>query len=351
MIAAQLTGIRALEVAQVAAPEPPGAHDVLVTVRAVGVCGSDVHNYAEGGIGARKIDYPFIPGHEAAGEVAAVGAAVTRVRPGDRVALEPAMSCGICDQCLAGRANTCRSIQFLSSAGELQGCMCEQVTVPESNCFKIPDAMSFEAAAAAEPLSIAVYSVAQSIPMGPETRIGILGAGPIGLCTLLAVRAAGGRHIYVTDRIDSRLALARQLGAVWTGNPDTDDIVEQVRACEPQELDVVFECCGQQAALDQAAELLKPGGRMMITGIPAGTRVSFDISRLRRQELTLTNVRRQCGCMEQAISLIADGTIDCQPLITHRIPLAEAKRAFDLVADYADGVIKAMVMNPPEAGS
>jgi len=343
MIAAQLTGIRALAIQPIAPPDPPGPGQVLVAVRAVGVCGSDVHNYAEGGIGARQVDYPFIPGHEAAGDVIATGPGVTRVRPGDRIAIEPAISCGDCDQCRAGRANTCRTIQFLSSAGELQGCMCEQIVIPEANCFPIPESLSYAAAAVAEPLSIAVYSVARSIPLTPDTRIGILGAGPIGLCTLLAAHAAGGRRIYVTDPIASRRETAAALGAVWTGDPHAEDVVDRIHALEPLELDVVFECCGQQAALDQAVDLLKPGGKLMIAGIPEGTRVSFDISSLRRKELTLFNVRRQCDCMEQAIELIASGAIDVAPLITHRIPLHEAKRAFDLVADYADGVIKAVV--------
>ncbi len=343
MLAAQLTGIRALEVNPVHPPPAPGPGQVLVAVRAVGVCGSDVHNYVEGGIGARPVDYPFIPGHEAAGDVVAIGAGVTRVRPGDRIAIEPAISCGDCDQCRAGRANTCRSIQFLSSAGELQGCMCEQVVIPEANCFPVPDTLSYEAAAVAEPLSIAIYSVARSIPMTADTRIGILGAGPIGLCTLLAARAAGGKRIYVTDPIAPRREAARALGAIWAGDPHADDVVAAIRQREPLELDVVFECCGRQEALDQAAELLKPGGKLMITGIPEGTRVSFDISRLRRNELTLYNVRRQCDCMERAIDMIASGTIDVEPLITHRLPLRETKRAFDLVADYADGVIKAVV--------
>ncbi len=345
MQAAQLTGIREIEINDTPAPSAAGPGQVLIRVRAVGICGSDVHNYLEGGIGARPVIYPFIPGHEASGEVVAVGDGVTSVAPGDRVMIEPAMHCGHCDQCLAGRFNTCRKIQFLSSAGELQGCMCELVMVPAHNCFKLADGLGFEQAAVAEPLSIAVYSVRKSIAMSADTPVMILGCGPIGLCTLLAARQAGARRIYMTDRIPERLALATQLGACWTGSPDDPDLERNALGMEPLGFPVVFECCGKQVAIDQGTRLLKPGGMLVITGIPEGSQITLCIDILRRHELTVYNVRRQNQCVESALAMIADGSVDVRPLITHRFPLAEAKRAFDLVADYADGVVKAMVTN------
>lgn len=345
MKAAQLTGIRQIAINNIPEPVTPGPKEALIRVRAIGICGSDVHNYLEGGIGSRKVAYPFIPGHEAAGEVISVGAGVTTLSPGDRVMIEPAMHCGMCDQCLSGRFNTCRKIQFLSSAGELQGCMCESIVVPANNCFRLPEGMSFEQAAAAEPLSIAVYSVEKSIAMSPATPVAILGAGPIGLCTLLAALKAGAQRVYVTDRIPARLAMAQRLGACWTGSPDEANIEDQLGKREPLGFPVVFECCGKQEAIDQGTRLLRPGGMLVITGIPEGSRISLSIDILRRNELTVYNVRRQNQCVEKALAMIADGSINIMPLITHRFPLAETKRAFDLVADYADGVIKAMVTN------
>lgn len=345
MLAAYFTGLKQLEVGTVPDPVFSGANDVIVRVRAVGICGSDVHNYAEGGIGSRKLVYPFIPGHEASGEVITVALGVTHVSPGDRVMIEPAMHCGECDQCRGGRFNTCRKIQFLSSAGELQGCMCEQVAVPAHNCFRIPDELSFEEAAVAEPLSIAVYSVQQSIPMSPATPVVILGAGPIGLCTLLAAREAGARNVYMTDPIPERRRLAAQLGACWTGDPATDDVESQILKQEPLGVPVVFECCGKQEALDQGVRLLKPGGKLVITGIPEGSRISLCIDIMRRNELTIYNVRRQNRCVERALNMIASGAVDVNPLITHRFSLKDAGFAFDIVAAYADGVIKAIVLN------
>lgn len=343
MKAAQLTGIRQLIINDVAPADVPSPGNVIVAVKAVGICGSDVHNYLEGGIGARKVVYPFIPGHEASGEVIAIGDGVTHVVKGDRVMIEPAMHCGKCDQCEQGRFNTCRKIQFLSSAGELQGCMCERVEVPAGNCFPLPDGMPFDVAAAAEPLSIAVYSVQQSIAMSASTPVLILGAGPIGLCTLLAAKQAGAERIYVTDRLAERLKVAESMGACWTGHPDDPDMETILQKMEPLGMPVVFECCGKQEALDQAVRLLKPGGKLIITGIPEGSEISLNIDIMRRNELTIYNVRRQNQCVTAALDMLQQGSIDVMPLVTHHFPLTQAKQAFDMVAEYADGVIKAIV--------
>jgi len=344
MKAAQLVGIRGLEVNDVDCPKIEKKTEVLVNVKAVGICGSDVHNYVGGGIGARKVVYPFIPGHEAAGEVAAVGSAVTKVKPGDRIMIEPAFHCGECDQCLAGRFNTCRKIQFMSSAGEMQGCMCEQVVIPEQNCFIIPDELSFEQAAVAEPLSIAYYSANRLADFSEDSPIAILGAGPVGLCTMLAAQARGCGKVYITDRIRERLDIAEKLGADFTGNPDEDEVVNLIGAAEPLGIPVVFECSGDADALDQAVEILAPGGMLVITGIPVGSRISLNIDLLRRKEITIKNVRRQNCAVEDTISLLAEGRVNVDGLITHRLSLDDAKGAFDLVAGYEDGVVKAMIM-------
>jgi len=222
-------------------------------------------------------------------------------------------------------------------------CMCEQVVIPEQNCFVIPESLSFEQAAVAEPLSIAIHSVNQTVAISENTTIAVLGAGPVGLCTMLAVQSKGGRRIYISDKINERLKVAEKLGATRICNPDEDDIVKVIGEAEPLGIDVVFECSGDAAALDQAVELLAPGGRLVITGIPVGSRISLNIDQLRRKEITIQNVRRQNCTVEETIRLLAGGDIKVDDLITHRVPLAEAKSAFDLVAGYEDGVVKAMV--------
>ncbi len=337
-----LTGIKGMEGRVVPDPRIEHDTDVLLKLAMVGVCGSDVHYYVTGRIGSQVVQYPFTVGHECSAVVEKVGRAVRRVKPGDRVAIEPAMSCGHCDQCLAGRQHTCRQLRFLGCPGQAAGCLSEYLVMPEDCCFPIPQGMSLEQACLAEPLSIGVYAMKLSGTV-KGARIGILGAGPIGLSVMLAARNQGIERIHMTDRIDARLATARQAGATWAGNPDRDDVVEAIATREPLLLDTVFECCGQQDAVDQAVDLLKPGGKLMLVGIPETDRISLTIDKARRKELCLQNVRRQNHCMQAALDLIATGTVNVDFMVTHRFGLADTQRAFDLVHAYGDGVIKAVI--------
>ncbi|MCF7959075.1 MAG: zinc-binding dehydrogenase, partial [Phycisphaerae bacterium] len=173
--------------------------------------------------------------------------------------------------------------------------------------------------------------------------IAILGAGPIGLSVLLAASAKATRSAYVTDKLDYRADIAKQAGATWSGNPDKLDPVEAILDQQPGGMDVVYECAGQPETLDTAVSLLKPGGKLMLIGIPREPRVSFIIDQLRRKEITVINVRRQNGCVQEAIDLIASGKVDVDFMTTHRYTLGESQEAFDLVAGYEDGVIKAMI--------
>jgi L-iditol 2-dehydrogenase len=343
MKAAVLTGIKQIEIIDVPEPAPPSGTDVLLKVEMVGVCGSDVHYYAEGRIGTQGVTYPFRIGHEFSGTVLETGEDVSALKPGDRVAIDPALSCGSCDQCLAGRENTCRNIRFLGCPEELEGCLGERIVMPESCCIPIPENMSLGEGALVEPLSVGMYAVEHLSGIKPGQTVGILGCGPIGLSVLLPlVHKNGIDKVFVTDRIDSRHQLAAKHGACWSGNPDKTNIVEAVLAREPGGLDMVFECCGKQEALDQAAEILKPGGKLLIIGIPDVNRISFAMDRIRKKELCIQNVRRQNGFVKPAIDFIAAGN-DAGFMITHTFPLEQASSAFNLVAGYDDGVIKAMV--------
>jgi len=342
MKAMMLTGIRQMEMREVPDPVLQRPDDVLVRMRAVGVCGSDVHYYTTGRIGSQVVEYPFTVGHECAGEVIAVGPAVRRVRPGDRVAIEPANTCGECDQCRAGRENTCRNNRFLGCPGQAEGSLSDLLVMPEHCCFLIREETTFAQATISEPLAIGVYAVKNSVPM-MDARIGILGMGPIGMSVLLPAMAAGAAAAYCTDKIDARLALASGAGAAWIGNPDASDVVAGILEREPLGLDVVFECCGQQEAIDQSVELLKPGGKLMLIGIPEVDRISFTIDKMRRKEICLQNVRRQRGCVQDALDLIEDRAIDVDQMVTHWFPFARTKEAFDLVTAYGDGVMKAMI--------
>lgn len=342
MKAMMLTGIRQMEMMEVPDPVIKNDNDVLIKMQTVGVCGSDVHYYVSGNIGSQVVKYPFAVGHEGSGVIEKVGPAVTMVKPGDRIAVEPAISCFECDQCKAGRHHTCRNLLFLGCPGQIEGCLSEYIVMPEQSCFKISDDMTMDEAAVSEPLAIGVYAVKKSIPM-QGTNIAILGAGPIGLCVMMPAKAQGTAGIYVTDKIDARAILAAENGATWAGNPDKEDIVAKILEQTPGGMDVVFECCGQQDALDQAIELLKPGGKLMLIGIPEVDRISFSIDKLRRKEICVQNVRRQCDCVQPSLDMIENKDIDVNFMVTHRFNFEQTKEAFDLVADYADGVLKAMI--------
>jgi L-iditol 2-dehydrogenase len=325
-------------------PEPTIKKDdeVLLKVEVVGVCGSDVHYYETGRIGSQIVEYPFVVGHECAATVKAVGRAVTRVKVGDSIVVEPAIACNNCDQCKQGRKNTCRNLRFLGCPGQAGGCLCEYIVMPGDCCFPINGKITFEQGVLCEPLAIGVYAVKQAC-LPENAAIAILGSGPIGLSCLVSARAENVNTCYVTEKIEERVEAARKNGATWVGNPNKEDIVKAILKLEPAGVDVVFECAGQQETIDEAVELLKPGGKLMLVGIPRLERISFMIDKIRRKEITIVNVRRQNDCTQTAINLIAGGKINVDFMITHRFKLEQAQRAFDMVAEYRDGVIKALI--------
>jgi L-iditol 2-dehydrogenase len=342
MKAMRLTGIQQMEMLETPDPQIVNDTDVLIRMKVVGICGSDVHYYTTGRIGDQVCRYPYTVGHESAGVVEAVGPAVTAVKPGDRIAVEPAVSCGQCDQCKSHRSHTCRNLKFLGCPGQIEGCLSEYIVMPQECCFKIPDDMTLDQAAISEPLSIGLYAVKQSIGIKDKT-VAILGAGPIGLSVLLAAKYMEAGKIYITDKIYSRVDTARENGADWAGNPDSQDIVEAISEAEPLLLDCVFECCGEQEAIDQSVEILKPGGKLMLVGIPEVDRISFDISKIRRKELCIQNVRRQNECVQETLDMIHSGKVSVDFMVTNRFDFADSKKGFDMVDNYEDGVIKAMI--------
>lgn len=337
-----LTGIRRMEMREVPDPHPEGPHDVLIKMTALGICGSDVHYYTRGKIGSQQVEYPFTVGHEGAGIVIKTGTAVKKVREGDIIAIEPAMPCHACDQCHAGRYHTCRKLKYLGCPGQAEGCMSEYLVMPEESCFLLSGKLTADQGSISEPLSIGLYSVRQSGDIKGKD-IAILGFGPIGMSVALSAKALGARRIYVTDKIDARLKIAEKESVTCTLNPLNENIVTRIKEMEPLGIDIVFECCGQQEALDQSVDLLKPGGKVMVIGIPEFDRWSLNVEDTRRREISFHFVRRQVDCVEPALEMMENGTIDVSNMITHRFPLSRSKEAFDLVASYSDGVMKAMI--------
>jgi len=305
-----------IHIREVAKPEINSDTDVLLKIMAVGICGSDLHYFLNGRIGDQVIDYPFTPGHECAAVVEKTGPKVTRLKPGDRVAVDPAVSCGRCDQCLSDRPHTCRKLRFLGCPSQLEGCLSEYIVIPEQNCYPFAKSMTFPKGVLVEPFSM--------------------------LSVLLAAQKADIPAIYITDKIQSRIEAALNAGAIWGGNPDESDIVRAIQN-QTSGLDVVFECCGDQAALDMAIELLNPGGKLLILGIPEIDRISFNINRLRRKEISIQNIRRQNQCFQTALNMIKNGSAEVDFMVTHTFPLSKAQNAFELASSYEDGVIKAII--------
>lgn len=342
MKAVALTGIKEIDIVDIAKPAIINDDDVLLKIEQVGVCGSDVHYYETGKIGSQVVKYPFIVGHECATSVVEVGKAVKTLNVADRVVVDPAISCYDCDQCNQGRENTCRNLKFLGCPGQIEGCLCEYIVMPEKSLFAMSDSMTFEQAVLCEPLAIGIYAVEQAT-LNPDANIAILGSGPIGLSCQVSAKAENIDSIFMTDRIDERAKIALDAGSKFVGNPDDHDIVKEILDLCPQGMDAVFECAGQQQTIDQSIELLKPGGKLMLIGIPREERISFAIDKMRRKEITIINVRRQCDCTSKAVDLIGSKKADVDFMITHRFKLEDTKTAFDMVASYDDGVIKALI--------
>jgi L-iditol 2-dehydrogenase len=342
MKAMMLTGIRQIMLKEIPEPVIVNSNDVKIRMTAVGICGSDIHYYTNGKIGSQKVIYPFTVGHEGAGIAVEVGPAVKKIKPGDLIAIEPAMPCYECDQCLSGRQHTCRNLRYLGCPAQAEGCLIEYIVMPEKSCFVLSGKLTSDHGSISEPLSIGIYSVKKAGVI-KDLKIGILGFGPIGMSVMLAAKAESADSFYITDKIEPRLSVALKEGASMTGNPSEENIVEKILQKTPLGLDVVFECCGQQEALDQAVDLLKPGGKLIVVGIPEFNDWSLNVEKTRRNEISLQFIRRQVDCVEPALEMMKNGTISIDNMVTHRFPFNRTKEAFDLVAGYHDGVMKAMI--------
>lgn len=341
-----LTGIRQLGFIEREAPTILNADDVLIRIDAVGICGSDIHYYTEGNIGSQVVQYPFVIGHEAAGTVVGTGVDVKSVITGDRIAIEPTLWCGYCEQCLSGRKHTCMNQKFLGCPGQIEGALKEYIVLPEKCCFQVKNDMPFGLAVFAEPLSIGIYAMHLSGFDIPKAKIAILGAGPIGQSVLAACIKSGAKNVFVSDKLDYRLGIAARLGATYTANASEKAYTESVTGQFGSGFNVVFECCGKQEAVDLSTDLLKPGGKLMMVGIPEVERISLQIDKGRRKEICFQNVRRQNESFHEAIELIESDRSYFSPLITHHLPFAEAKNGFDMVASYSDNVMKAIITIP-----
>ena len=299
----------------------PADGEVLLRVTAVGICGSDIHWFADGTTGAANFSEPFVLGHEFAAVVASGEMA------GTRVAVEPHVACGHCQYCEEGNPNLCPHHYFAGQAPQ-NGALRQYMCWPEAFLFPIPDNISDEAGALLEPLGVALHTINLG-KLQPGMRIGVYGCGPIGLMVVQLAKLSGAVEIFATDKLPHRLEAAQQMGATAVFPADqTSDIPE---------VDVAFEVAGDQGAVDTAVDSCKPGGRVVLCGIPSDDKTSFKASTVRRKGLTIKVVRRMKHTYPRAIALVSAGLIDVESLITHRFLLADSAEAFK-VAQAREGL-------------
>jgi len=324
------------------AVEDPGPGEVQVRIESVGICGSDMHAYSEGAVGSTPNVYPMILGHEPAGTIVKTGAGVTGLSAGDRGALEPALYCYHCEFCLSGHHNVCANIRFLSNPG-LPGFFREFVNLPVANFLPIPKSMSTDEATLAEPLAIAMHSLGL-VSIRPGETVAVIGAGPIGLMTIAALRTAQAGRIWAVEPLPHRRELARGIGADVVLDP-VEAVHEIIRGTGQRGVDCVIDCAAGEATTSQAIQVTRNAGRVALTGIHATPYVALDGSAMRRKELTIFNVRRSNHETGEALELLRAHAAWFAPLLTHTRSMERIGEAFEIASQYRDGVGK-MVVRP-----
>ncbi len=335
----QLVAHRVLEPRELPMPPDPGPGELLVRLRAVGICGSDMHWYLEGGIGASKAVYPQILGHEPAGEVAAVGAGVYNFRAGNRVALEPSITCGRCEFCRAGKHNNCVSSVFMGSP-QMFGLFREYAVIPADNAVLIPDSMSFTDATIIEPVAVILH-VFELAPVRLGETVAVMGAGPIGLLVASMARISGASKVFVADRVAHRLRMAESMGAdVAVETPRLQQaVMDHTRG---RGVDIVFDAAAKLETIHGAFAVARLSGRVVLIGIPSEPDLPLDLNIAMAKELNLQTIKRSNHNAHGAIDLLQSGRIPAG-LVTHEPRLDMTPQAFETLAAYADGVGKVVI--------
>ena len=328
--------IKELPVPQISALE------VLVKVMAVGVCGSDVHYYENGRIGRFVADQPIILGHECAGIIVAAGGKVTKVAVGDRVAVEPGVTCGQCDACKAGRYNLCPDVQFLATP-PVDGAFVQYLAIRQDMVFKIPDHLSYEEASLNEPFSVGIHAAKRTRLQAGET-VAIMGMGPVGLMAVAAAKSYGAAQIIVTDLEDVRLEAALRLGATHVVNAKQEDVLETIRRLTGGTgVDVAWETAGSPQALQSALQSLRRGGRLAVIGLPAQEQIPLNVPLIADSEIDIYGIFRYANTYPQGIEFLASGNLDTASLITDRYRLDDTREAMERAIHNKSGSLKIMV--------
>lgn len=324
--------------------EIPKAKDdeVLVKLEYVGICGSDLHYYETGAIGDYVVKPPFVLGHEPGGTVVEVGKNVKHLKVGDRVALEPGKTCGHCEFCKTGRYNLCPDVVFFATP-PVDGVFQEYVAHEADLCFKLPDQVSTLEGALIEPLAVGFHAAMQGGARAGQTAV-VMGAGCIGLVSMMALKAMGVSKVYVVDIMEKRLQKALELGADGIINGAQTDVAEEVkRLTDGKGCDLVVEAAGSQTTTVQAIHMTKKGATIVLVGYSKSGEMTLPTSLILDKELTLKSVFRYRHIYPMAIEAVAAGRVNLKGIVTDIFELDEAQKAMDYSVNHKADIVKAVI--------
>jgi L-iditol 2-dehydrogenase len=339
----RLTGTRTFDIFDEPIPDIT-ENQALLRIKAVGVCGSDLHRF-RGHTFENDTNDGMVLGHEFSAVVEKIGKNVTSVNVGDRVAVEAADFCGSCEWCLKGYTNLCPHVRFCGLPG-IEGALKEYMAWPAHLLFTLPDSLDYDDGVLAEGMGICLHSLDLS-NVRPGQTAAVLGCGPIGLGMIELLRkVAGVSTIFATDIVPERLTLAKAFGADVLINPNEQDVAARINDnTRGRGVDCVFEAAGVDQTSEQMVDIAAPGGKVMIIGIPESGQIPFSPSPARRKGLTFRFVRRSLNTYERVLDMMDKNIIDVKKMVTHHFPLQQSQQAFELVDHYRDGAAKVIVTN------
>lgn len=332
--AAVLYGIGDLRIEERPMPVP-GPREVLVEIRSVGICGSDVHYYEHGRIGDFVVEAPLVLGHESSGVIVGVGPGASKHHFGERVALEPGVPCGACRECRTGHYNLCRDVRFFATP-PIDGALARYVTIHEDFAFTLPASVSDDAGALCEPLSVGIWACRKA-RLAIGARVAIAGAGMIGAVATLVALASGAAEVVVADPVAARRERMLQLGATGVVDPAVTCLKEQAA-----EFDVFFDCSGNVGAIDDGIRAVRPAGTAVLIGMCPESEVALPLARIQSREVWVTGTFRYAHTYPVAIALISSGSIDLESLVDARFTLEASEDAL-LAAKRDPAVLKPLV--------
>lgn len=316
--------------------------EALIKVYCIGICGSDVHYYEHGKIGRYEVKEPIILGHEVAGDVVKIGNQVTNVAVGDRVAVEPGITCGKCDSCKSGRYNLCPDVVFMATP-PVNGAWAEYVTVRSDFLFQLPEKMSYEEGALLEPLSVGIHAMNRG-KANPSDKIFVIGLGPIGLLTIQAAKMFGITEIIASDVVPYRRELALKMGVKGVIDPINEQVQDKLHEMTDEKgIDLIVETSGNGQVITDSVKQVKRGGRIVMVGLPTLPEVPFDISHVIDSEIDVKGVFRYANTYPAAIQTLSHSNIDIEQIITHKFALEDIKEAVEIARTQKDTSIKVMI--------